>query len=208
MNDYKTITLVSRDGINCSNISMEEFVRMMFSDILEADEKYNDLYCPDYVAGIIRGFESYVDSYRKAAIRYAEKKWKTEKKRNEYVEKETEAARKRYNRDAFYYDLSFFDFNVTPGEMGLSGNCCISYRDLTPAKLRRCYEAVKDNKYFKKAMGWKLTYEASNNSYRASFRPQIKLIVDEETENQMVNDEKRLTESVNKFYENCNYWGD
>ena len=108
----------------------------------------------------------------------------------------------------FYYGLSFFDFDVNPGEMGISGDCCISYNELTPAKLERCFEAVKNNKYFKKAMGWKLTYTASDNSYRSDSRPHIELIVDAETEAQMRKDADDLAESVRNFYKGCTYWGD
>ena len=75
-------------------------------------------------------------------------------------------------------------------------------------KLSRCFEAVKDNRYFKKATGWKLTYTASDNSYRSSFRPHIELIVDEETAAQMKKDADDLTESVREFYKGCTYWGD
>ena len=207
MNDYRWITLTSRN-IDCSTITVEEFISAMFADFLEAQDKYNELYIPEWEAHKVKNFERHIDLVRKHSTKVAEKKWKTEKRRNAYIESEVEKARKEYKIDSFYCSLSFFDFKVTPGEIGLSNNCCISYKDLTPEALRRCFNEIKDNKYFKKALGWKLTYEASNNSYRVSFRPQIKLIVDEETENQMINDEKCLTESVCKFYENCDYWGD
>ena len=207
MNNYKTITLVSRN-VNCSNISMDEFVQMMFSDILEADEKYNELYCPDYVANIVRGFKSYVESYRNQAIRYAEKKWKTEKKRNEYINKETDAARKRYNRDGYYYHLSFFDFDVHPETNSLSGDCCLSIDRLTFPALERCFEAVKDNYYFKNATGWALKYKCHDNNHSASFRPYIELIMPEDVKAKYEQAEKDLAESIRKFYEGCHYFGD
>ena len=207
MNDYRTITLTSRN-INCSTITADEFIQAMFSDFLEAEEKYNDLYIPEWEAYKVKSFNDRMVWVRNWATKIAEKKWKTDKKRTAFIEKEVEKARKEYKIDSFYYDLSFFDFKVNPGEMGISGDCCISYKELTPAKLRRCYEAVKDNKYFKKATGWKLTYEASNNSYRTSFRPHIELIVDTDTAAQMKKDADDLTASVNKFYEGCTYWGD
>ena len=207
MNDYRTITLTSRN-INCSTITVEEFVKAMFSDFLEAEEKYNDLYITEWEAYKVKSFNDRMVWVRNWATKIAEKKWKTEKKRTAFIEKEVEKARKEYKIDSFYYDLSFFDFKVNPGEMGISGDCCISYKELTPAKLRRCYDAVKDNKYFKKAMGWKLTYEASNNSYRTSFRPHIELIVDTDTATQMKKDADDLTASVNNFYKGCTYWGD
>lgn len=207
MNDYRTITLTSRN-INCSTITAEEFIQAMFSDFLEAEEKYNDLYIPEWEAYKVKSFNDRMGCVRNWATKIAEKKWKTEKKRTAFIEKEVEKARKEYKIDSFYYDLSFFDFKVNPGEMGISCDCSISYKELTPAKLRRCYEAVKDNKYFKKAMGWKLTYEASNNSHKVCFRPHIELIVDTETAVQMKKDADNLTASVNKFYKGCTYWGD
>lgn len=207
MNDYRTITLVSRN-INCANITADDFVSAMFSDFLEAEEKYNDLYIPEWEASKVKNYFSRLEWVRNWATKIAEKKWKTEKKRNAFIEKEVEKARKEYKIDNFYYDLSFFDFDVNPGEMGISGDCCISYKELTPAKLCRCYEAVKDNKYFKKATGWKFTYEACNNSYRTCFRPHIELIVDNETAAKMKEDEENLTKAVNEFYKDCKYWGD
>ena len=207
MNDYRTVILTSRN-INCSTITVDEFIRAMFSDFLEAEEKYNDLYIPEWEAAKVKSFFQNLEWARKRATNFAEKKWKTEKKRTAYIESEVAKARKEYKMSDFYYNLSFFDFDVNPGEMGISGNCCISYKELTPAKLERCFETVKDNKYFKKASGWKLTYEASNDSYRTCFRPHIELIVDAETEAKMKKDAENLTESVRNFYKGCTYWGD
>lgn len=207
MNDYRTITLTSRN-INCSTITAEEFIHAMFSDFLESEEKYNDLYIPEWEAYKLKSFFNRLEWTHKRATAFAEKKWKTEKKRTAYIESEVAKARKDYKLDDFYYSLSFFDFDVNPGDMGISGDCCISYKELTPTKLARCFEAVKDNKYFKKAMGWKFTYKASNNSHQVCFRPHIELIVDAETEAQMRKDAEDLTESVRKFYEGCTYWGD
>ena len=207
MNDYRIITLVSRN-IDCSTITAEEFVSAMFSDFLEAEEKYNDLYIPEWEVSKVKNFFDRIKYVRNSATKFAEKKWKTEKKRIAYIESEIKKAKKEYKFDSFYYNLSFFDFKVNFGEMGLSGDCCISYKELTPSKLYRCYETVKDNKYFKKATGWKFTYEASNNSYRTCFRPHIELIVDNDTAAEIKKAEDDLTESVRKFYEGCRYWGD
>ena len=207
MNDYRTVILTSRN-IDCSTITAEEFIHAMFSDFLEAEEKYNDLYIPEWEASKVRNLFRHMELVRKRAINFAEKKWKTEKKRTAYIESEVAKAREEYKTYDIYHGLSFFDFDVNPGKMGISGDCCISYKELTSAKLGRCFEAVKDNKYFKKASGWKFTYEASNNSHRVCFRPHIELIVDAETEAQMKKDADDLTESVCNFYKGCTYWGD
>ena len=110
MENYQTITLVKRENINCSSMTEDEFVKMMFSDILEAEENYNDIYCLDYVSGIINFFYKNLNWVRTRAQKYAEKKWKTEKKRNEYITNEVENARKNFGLNRFYDNLSFFDF--------------------------------------------------------------------------------------------------
>ena len=208
MSEYRTITLVKRENINCSTISVDDFVRMMFSDILEAEEIYNDLYCPEYVESIIRNFNNYIGYYRKHAISYAEKHWKTEKKRNEYINKEVTNARNKFNRDSFYYGISFFDFDVHPESNGISGDCCISINKMTFDSLRRCFELIKDNYYFKNATGWKLEYKCSDYDHHSCFRPHINLIMPEDVKAKYEQAEKDLTESIRKFYEGCTYWGD
>ena len=207
MTNYHWIDLVSRN-IDCSTITADEFTSAMFSDFLEAQEKYNELYIPEWEANKLKTFELYMECTKKNAIKFAEKKWKTERKRNMFINSAMYQAKRDYKMNDYYSDLGFFDFDVNPGEMGLSGNCCIGYKNLTYEKLLNCFNEIKDNKYFKQAKGWKFTYEASENSYRCSFRPQIKLIVNNEVAAQMKKDADDLTASVNKFYENCHYWGD
>lgn len=104
---YKWITLVQRN-INCSTITEEEFVQAMFSDVLEAEKKYNDLYIPEWEARKIKTFEERLMWTKKKAIDFASKKWKTEKKRTEYVNSEVEKFRKNYKMDSFFYSLDFF----------------------------------------------------------------------------------------------------
>ena len=204
---YRTITLVSRN-INCNTITVDDFVRAMFSDIIEAEEKYNELYVPEWTANQIKYFESGLNNARNNAIKYAEKKWKTQSKRDEYVEKTIKEFRDNYKMNNHYYNLGFFDFDINPGEMGISGNCVLSISELTFDKLRRCFENIKDNEYFKKATGWILTYEAQDGSYCSSFRPQIKLILDDETQKKMDKEAADLTDKVNSFYADVTYWGD
>lgn len=207
MTNYINRTLVTRI-INCSNLTADEFISAMFSDLLEAEEKYNDLYIPEYVASNISWFVNSKNSVIKNAINVASKKWKTDKKRKEYINKTVKEFVDNYNLSNYYNKLSFFDFDVNPGDMGISNDCVLSYKGLTPTKLERCFNKIKDNEYFKKASGWMLTYETTEDSYRSISRPEIKLIVDSETEDKMKNDAINLANSVAEFYKDCKYWGD
>ena len=203
---YRNIVLVTRNT-ECGNLTSEEFVKMMFNDVHEAVDKYDDMYMPEHVEKKIKFVNDRIAVTERCAKAYAEKKWKTEKKRIEYVTKEVCATRKmmsdRFSR--YYCGITFFDFDVNPGSNGLSRNCCFSLSTLTPEALVRCFNEVKDNKYFKAAHGWTLEYEASENSYRNLFRPQVKLIVDTDVEAQMKADAKALADSIAGFYRNCSY---
>ena len=151
MEGYQTITLVKRENINCSSMTEDEFVKMMFSDILEAEENYNDIYCSDYVSGIISFFYKNLNWARTRAQKYAEKKWKTEVKRNGYVRQALKDIRKKFTyKNEYYAGISFFDFDVNPGSMGISSNCVLSINNLTFYKLRKCFEEIKNNEYFKR----------------------------------------------------------
>ena len=206
---YRNIVLVTRNA-ECGNLTPEEFVKMMFNDVLEAVDKYDDMCIHEYIENEIKFVNDCISGAERRAKAYAEKKWKTEKKRTEYVTKEVSAMRKKMSdrSSGYYYGITFFDFDVNPGSNGLSGNCCLNLSTLTPEALVRCFNEVKDNKYFKAAHGWTLEYKASENSYRNSFRPQIKLIVDADVEAQMKADAKALEDAIAEFYRNCSYPGD
>ena len=199
-------TLVTRN-IDCSSLTAAEFAKVMFSDILEAQEKYNELYTPEWVANNIKFFEANINRTQRSAEQFANKKWKTEKRRQEYIAEMVQKARENYH-DGYYHKLDFFDFKVDPGSITLSDSCCLDIDKLTFEKLERCFESIKDNKYFKVANGWTLEYSSTENSYCNCSRPQIKLIVDEETAATMKKAAESLADSIHSFYENCTYWGD
>lgn len=207
MSDYRKITLVTRNAI-CKDLTSDEFVKMMFADFIEAEEKYNEAYIPEFVERAVKSCMSSLEYAEKRARTYAEKKWKTQKKQDEYVKAQVEEAKKKINWHPYFYSLSFFDFDVEPWRNGLSGSCCISYKELTPRTLERCFEAVRNNKYFKKALGWRLTYGASETSVQSCFRPQIELILNDEDQAAFDADAKALADDIARFYANCSYPGD
>ena len=206
---YTTVkrVLVSRN-IDCSSITCDEFVKALFSDILAAEEQYNDQYIPEWVASNVLHMKQSINSTKNYAINYANKKWKTERKRNEYISNIVKNAINSYVLNSYYETISFFDFDVNPGSNSISNDCCLSISKLTFNSLIRCFNQIKDNKYFKHANGWRLTYTSMKDSFRNLSRPQIELIVDDDTKNEMDNDRDCLTKAINEFYKGCTYFGD
>jgi len=195
------VKLISRN-VDCSKLNEEQFVQMMFSDMLEAQENFYDMYSKTFVINCIKNFNSRYNTVVNSARKFAEKKWKTEKRRNQYITETINKSKDDIMCINYYSDsLSFFDFNVFPGHMGISYDCILSYKNLTFNKLHKCFNRIKDSDYFKHAKGWQFIYKPHTRS-------QIELILDDDYQKKADNAKKTLADAVNKFYEGTNYWGD
>ena len=199
-------------------MNKESFISMMKSLWEMANKEYRNIYDTVAVPNATAWHEKYaaecIVGATKRAIEYANKKWKTEKRREQYVT--TEVAKRRAELDAWtpeaYRPLSFVDFDVNPGTNGLSGNCCLT--KFTDEELGRCYDEICNNKYFKSASAFSIGYLDSDSKWRTyydglcGFRPQVYMTMPEEM-NKMYHDEaEALAEDIRRFYANCHYCGD
>lgn len=200
---YFTVTLVRRENLDLSTISKEDFIKFMLEDYKKAVEEYK----PIVDKHNIKSRESYIENQVKAAIRFAEKKWKTDKKRQEYIEN----IRKNAEEYKIYLDDAtriFFDLKPDKGEMGINNSCIIS-SDSNEKSLENCYEIMQKSKYFKKGTGWAFKYDSSNRENpRYAFRPYIDILLNESDRAEQQRDAENLSKSVEDFYKNTNYWGD
>ena len=183
----------------CSDLTPETFAKYMMEDMVEAKKQYDNIWYDVEYDRFNKNQESQKLSMIKTATSYADKHYETEKKRNEYVQKYLKKNFKYY--DFNYRSISYFDFDVEPWKNGISGNCILSYDNLTENAMIRCFNEIKDNKYFKAAKGWVL--EDNHNS-----RPQIKLILNDELTKQFEEDEESLCRAIDNFYRGCTYFGD
>lgn len=193
----KEAVLITRENIVCSELTKEQFVNMMSEDLTNALHEDIRIFKPiaeEYHKQYIERNKEWVIKH---ATEFAERKWKTEKKRKAYIESEIE---KIVNKPLHFSPVSYFYFDVEPWKNGISV-CCILHPCETVENLERCFEYIKDNVYFKAAKGWQLI------DHRG-FRPEIKLILDEEMESKYKNDERGLSEAISRFYSGSNYWGD
>ena len=195
MSDIKT--LITRT-INCSTLTKEKFVELMTEDLKKAVVEYDNYWLPIDTKRYNENVNRIRANTLKRAIEFAAKKWKTEKKRQAYIDSEMT----NFKDPKFYYDaLEYFDFNLTPWSNSLSGDCILRCDNISSINLERCYDKIKDNKYFKRGLGWIL--EDHHHS-----RPQIKLILPPEVQREFDNDGKKLAEDIARFYEGCTYFGD
>ena len=182
--------------INCKDLTKDEFVKLMKEDLEIAYQKHYDIFYPIEFARHQNWINNHKKYLLKEATKYAEKKWKTENRRQEYI---NNVISNFEDKEFSFNNITFFDFDVNPGSNAISDNCIIRYNELK--KLNNCFEEVKDNKYFKSAIGWNLV------DYHG-FRPQIELILPEEMENSYKEEEKLLEKAISNFYSNTTYFGD
>jgi len=201
--NYCVVTLVRRE-VDCKSISKEDFVKFIKEDLQKAVNEYTEIVKPYNEARI----KSHIDIEVKHAIVFAEKKWKTQKKRDEYI---ANVKKNAENQKLYLEDPKkiFFDFQPNKGDMGINYDCILRVND-SDEKLAKCYDEVKSSKYFNKATGWAFKYESSSKDKPStySFRPYVDLLLDESTRAEQKRDEEMLNKAIEDFYKNSNYWGD
>ncbi len=189
--------LVTRN-IDCSNLTLDEFVNFMSEDLESAVKAYDEYWLPIYE----ERHKKYMEGYRKSVLRvstqYAENKWKTEKKRKEYIDKKMSEIE---DKSFFYPHLTFFDIDLNPGDNGISDDCILKCNEINKNTIGRCFNKIKDNKYFLKATGWIL-------EDHHGFRPQIRLILPDEVQNEFDKERKDLEDAICRFYSGTTYFGD
>lgn len=188
--------LVTRT-VNCSELSKEQFISMMMEDLRNSVLKSEETFRQFEEERYNNNLEQYRKSVEARAIKFAESKWKTEKKRAQYV---ANAIASIKIAPFEYRPVSFFDFDLNPYSNGIS-SCCILDVDATEAQLGRCFEEIANNKYFVKGLGWHLVENRS-------FRPFIQLILPEEMEQMFKDEEAGLAKAISDFYKDAKYFGD
>ena len=200
---YVTVTLVKHENLDLSTITKKQFVKYMLEDFNKAVAEYAKIITP---LNELRRKEL-IDSEVKAAIHYAENKWKTEKKRNEFIEniRKNAEAKEWYMEKA---DRIFFDCQPDTDKMSINDDCIFN-KDTNEKQLERAYDILKKSKYFTRGTGWAFKYEArSKTNLYYSFRPYVDILLNETDREEQKRDAEMLRKSVNDFYKNTNYWGD
>lgn len=193
----KTAVLITRENIKCSELTKEQFITMMMEDLKNSVIKSEEIFRPELEARYYHNQEQRRESVEKQAWKFANKKWKTEKRRLKYVEDELA----KLNSIPYTYSpVSYFDFKLNPFDNYISDNCILRV-NTTKEKLESCFDEIKNNKYFLSAIGWELVEERS-------FRSQIKLIMPDEMNEMYRKEEESLCEAISNFYAGSNYWGD
>lgn len=184
-------------------VSKEEFIQMMLSDIELAKVEYrkwsDDVAeqkyisdCEAYAINRQQAIERIIkNSYEKYKKEYYRLRW-VEKMKAEYPE-----VMKRNSYDHCGRDLKSLRWDIEPWSNSTS------YIDID-TDLERIlgyrYEDAISNKYFKQCTGWTIV--------AGKYATEFKLHLSAELQEQWKADEHKLAENIASFYEGCTYWGD
>ena len=200
--NYPTVCLFKHEGLDLASMTKDEFVKTMSEDLNLAQANYEEL----MKEPMLKARAEYLERERERHTKFAKSKWKTEKRQNRYIEEmmsKTEA-------NGIYTNLSriYFDIKPEKGQMGISGYCSL-YPGDPESKIGRCFDEIKDSKYFRGGHGWAFRYEAHSMSFPISCcRPDIDILLPDDLAAEQKQDENSLNAAVAKFYEGTTYFGD
>ena len=195
---------VSRElGKKASELSKEDFIKMMIEDIVETKVAYRQW--SDEQADI---------KYAEASERYAKnretninhiietsfKKYKKEFYRRRWVESEISKIPETLKRDVWYVgkDLEYLCWGIKP--WSIEGSQTVHTDSRIENDLNWIYEDAVNNKYFKECTGWTI--------FSDSYSTKFKLHLSDELQSEWTADEHNLAEGVSRFYAGSNWWGD
>ncbi len=153
--DGLEVIYAMREGIDLKSITEEEFVQMMMEDAKDAYESYKQNH--KLIDQILRQREQYIKSQTDRAIRYAEAKWKTEKKRQEYIEKAKELIKKEVDNQWFNRDRGVCFRALTYISNDYPGCADVNAVDLRERDLKSLLNELRRSKWWVGATGWKFT---------------------------------------------------
>ena len=109
---YPTVVLTSVK-MNCISIAEDEFIDTIKKCLSKANKEYKELVVPKYKEFIAEQYVKDLEFSIKRAKTYAENKWKTEKRRNQYIEEVKANAKKDYdNRLSKLENISIDFFEI------------------------------------------------------------------------------------------------
>lgn len=199
-NNFRIVTLLKHDGLDLINMTEDEFVKLMGEDLKEAFRVYEHARTPERAIHKAKAIEREME-YAKI---YAEHKWKTQKKRDEYMAEFKVNIEKRY---ADYGKTSSMSFNFKPEVGDCIPTVCILDQNSDERQLRRCFGELTKGRWWKKGTGWAFKYEAGKNDLAYHCNPWIELIMNESDTAQRRKEQERLNVGIAAYYDSVGSGG-
>ena len=189
---YRIVTLLKHDGLDLANMTEDEFVRLMSEDLKQVHNEYERVRIPERASARAKAIDREIERAQK----YADQKYKTQRKRDEYMAKFKANIEKNY--EIWDQDQLFFDFK--PGVGNSLPIVCVLKPNTDEYKLRQCYEELVKSRWWKKGTGWAFKYEAGKHDLATHFRPWIELIMNESDAARRRKEQQMLDDGIAAYY--------
>lgn len=200
-NGYRLVTLVSRTGINCKDLTEEQFCDMMYSDLEKAQDEYSRLVY-DERKKKIRDRKNRIKAYNQ---KQAEDKYKQKTKRQEYLDRLNFASDQdtTINKDV---NITF-DFHLrTYGSNSINTDRLSAGTDEN--KMKACFKEVSTSKWWERGTGWILTYLCNADSLLPNSWGEIVLLMDEKSMAEKKDLDDAIDKAISDYYANNRFTGD
>ena len=201
----KIVVLVSRTGIDGSSLTREAFIKLMRTDVEQANCIYDDLENLELKEDI----RKYEDKRVAEARAYAEKHWPNDSDMQDQwmtlVENAiAEEIGKCYNP---HTGGTFYDFQPDMGENGLPG-VCVFDGETKAIQYGAAFDILSRQWWWKHLRGWKLCYETHQDCWHCYCRPYVVPILPKKIEKARIQEKKKLEDDICNFYKGTTYFGD
>lgn len=192
---YRTVCLVRRENLDLRNISFEDFKEFIYEDLEKATDEYRKLTRND----IIKDHEHYIQWRMKQASEYAMKKWKTEKRRQEYMQR---AKFKAENEKGAWRNNSI-NFQLEPGPHGMfiNQNHILDVANISDSQIKILYKDLMNNEYFLKGIGWAFKYQCGQHDFKNTFSGYVDILMKESDKAEELRDKKELNDAIAAWYD-------
>ena len=201
---YRTYNLVNWYG-DFSSMTEDEFVEGFKQFALAIFATYEDFVTPELIERVEKGKERRMNEW----IKFADQKYKRESSKQKFLAQK----RQEVENDTYFNQIdNYFFFDVDPTQDTQNGipqwSTITKERANDELWLRRLYQCLIEEPWFRKSTILSLFYESSKDTKKYSFRPQVKFIMDEDSMIECDRQVRKLREDIARFYSDCRYCGD
>lgn len=201
---YSTYNLVNWYG-DFSTMTEDDFVEGFKQFAAAIFITYENFVTPELIERVEKGKERQMNNW----IKFADQKYKRESSKQKFLERK----RQEIENDTYFNRIdTYFFFDVDPTQDTRNG--IPQWSTITKERindenwLRHLYQCLIEEPWFRKSTILSLFYEASNDTKKFSFRPQVKFIMDEDSMIERDRQARKLSEDIARFYSDCKYCGD
>lgn len=200
--EYIEKILVSRREIPNS---LEDFITAITNDIALAKSIYDTKIQEEYENKKNKDYEQQKAKALEDIEVYVNKRFKKQESKNAWREKLLNKWETNYKFFGTKYPLTAVSWKINPWDKHYN---LIEYERINCFNTTYLYEQLKNNKFFKAAIGWNIVIKCTEFSFQSIGYPHIVLQLPESFQKLWNDEEDKFNKNMDKFLSTVKYHGD